>query len=90
MLGADVVVVDDIVVGGDVVVVVDVGDVDVVVVVAAGSFDDVHDATTSAVATSKYGSDLMVIDSIRLNRRRRAQPRCHSEHPPSRPCRSQA
>lgn len=51
-LGTDVVVTDDVVVVGDVVVVVVVIET-VVVVVKAGSFDDAHEATTSADATSR-------------------------------------
>jgi hypothetical protein len=47
--GTDVVVVDDVVVVGDVVVVVVVVET-VVDVVEVGSFDDVHETTTNAIA----------------------------------------
>lgn len=69
-------------------VVVEVVGAAVVVVVGAGSLDDVHEAMTSAVATSKYERDLMFVDSIRLNPRCLAQPRRRIRHPPSRRCRS--
>lgn len=64
MAGTDVVVVKVVAVVGGIVVVVVVVEV-VVVVVAAGSFDDVHETMTSAVAASKYERDLMNVDSIR-------------------------
>jgi len=51
--GADVTVVDNVVVVGEVVVVVEVVVEVVVVVVAAGSFDEVHEATTRTVAISR-------------------------------------
>ena len=63
--GTDVVVVEVGAVVGGIVVVVVVVEVVVVVVVAAGSFDDVHETMTSAVAASKYERDLMNVDSIR-------------------------
>ncbi|MCL1692895.1 MAG: hypothetical protein M3096_04355 [Actinomycetia bacterium] len=53
MLGVTVVVVADVVVVDDVVVVVEVVGAVAVVVVTAGSFDDVQEAMTSAIATSK-------------------------------------
>ncbi len=54
MLGVAVVVVADVVVVDDVVVVVEVvGAAVAVVVVRAGSLDDVQEAMTSAIATSK-------------------------------------
>jgi hypothetical protein len=61
-----------------------------VVVVPAGSLDDVHEAMTSATATSTHERDLMIVDSIRLNLRCLAQPRRHIRRPPSRLCRSRA
>lgn len=85
-LGTDVVVVDD-VVGADEVVVV-VGAVEAfVAVVEAGSFDDVHEATTIAATTNRRIRDFMVVDSIRLNPRCLVQPIRRTRHLPSMSCR---
>lgn len=85
--GSDVVVVDEVVVVAMVVVVVVVVVVVDEAVVDAGSFDDVHEAATSAAAISRRILDFMVVDSIRLNPRRLAQPIRRTRFLPSMSCR---